>query len=429
MIKKTSLAIFFLWSLINYGQMSEKSPYSFFGIGSETTQNTISSLGMGGVTISIDENYELNFSNPALLSGIKLTSFDLGGQSRFLKISDANDQQSSSNTTLSYLALGFPIYKNLGFMVGLQPNSNVGYYLTDEIRYNDDTLKEVSIYEGEGGTNRMVFGLGYEIYKGLSVGVETEFLFGNINKNIINQKDGIALHTRYDLNSELRGKALKFGLSYKDSISDQFVVKAEASTTLSNEITSTNDEYLYSFYNSSNGREIPQDTLVANHEIDRKIKRPALFHSGVGLGQPGKWFAGLDYTTQKAWTYPTGLLENSKVQYSTKSKFALGGYYIPKANSVTSYWNRVVYRAGLRYEKPGLSIKGTENNSDFIPLKDFGMSFGLGLPMGNQLSRLNLGVELGQRGSTIDGLIKENYINLRVGLNIAEKWFNKRMID
>lgn len=261
MIKKTSLVLFFLWSIFNYGQMSEKSPYSFFGIGSESTQNSISSLGMGGVSVSLDDNFELNFSNPALLSGIKLTSFDLGGQTKFLSISDAYDKQSSSNTTLSYLALGFPIYKNLGFMVGLQPNSNVGYYLTDEIKYDDDTLQEISIYEGEGGTNRMIFGLGYEVFKGLSVGVETEFLFGSLNKSIINQKDGIALNTKYDLASELRGKALKFGLSYKDSIGEKMVLKAEAATTLGNEITSTNDEYLYSFYYTSNGREIPQDTL------------------------------------------------------------------------------------------------------------------------------------------------------------------------
>ena len=428
MIKQTSLVLFFLWSVINYGQMSEKSPYSFYGIGSETNQKTISSLSMGGIAVGLDENFELNFSNPALLSGLKLTSFDIAGQSKFLTLSDSNDKQSSSNTTLSYLALGFPISKNIGFMVGLQPNSNVGYYLTDEVKNDDNTLQEVSIYEGKGGTNRMMFGIGYNFYKGFSIGLETELLFGTMDKSILNQKNGVALLNRYELSSRLRGKAFKLGLSYKDSINDKLILKAEAATTFANEITATNDEYLYSLF-IYNGKEIPQDTLVVNNEIDRKIQRPTLFHAGIGLGQPEKWYAGLDISSQKAWTYPTGLLETSKAQYSNKSRIALGGYYIPKANSVTSYWKRIVYRGGLKYEKPGLSIRSTQNSSEFIPLKDFGISFGLGLPMGNQLSRLNLGLELGQRGSTSDGLIKENYFNLRVGLNIAEKWFNKRMID
>ena len=42
----------------------------------------------------------------------------------------------------------------------------------------------------------------------------------------------------------------------------------------------------------------------------------------------------------------------------------------------------------------------------------FGISFGVGLPVGSEnCLRLNLGFELGQRGSTTDnGLVKENYL-------------------
>ena len=41
-----------------------------------------------------------------------------------------------------------------------------------------------------------------------------------------------------------------------------------------------------------------------------------------------------------------------------------GGYYIPDYNSFTSYAKRIVYRAGLRYEKTGLVIQNQEIDED-----------------------------------------------------------------
>lgn len=314
-------------------------------------------------------------------------------------------------------------------MLGLQPNSNVGYYLTNQTKDADNKIIEANIYDGSGSTNRLFFGMGYNVYKGLSLGLESEIVFGTIHNEIINQKASVALQNHYSKGATIKGVGVKFGLSYQDTLANGLLLKAETSTTIMNNLKSTNDEYLYSFFYDSKGNEIPVDTLVANKELDTKIKRPFYYHAGIGIGNPNKWFVGLEYNSQKPWIYPNGLLSHSKIQYANKSRFSLGGYYIPKINSITSYWNRVIYRAGLKFEKPGLSIKSTQNTSEFIPLKDFGISFGLGLPIGNQMSKLNLSVELGKRGSTSDGLIEEKYVNLRVGLNIAEKWFNKRKID
>ena len=76
--------------------------------------------------------------------------------------------------------------------------------------------------------------------------------------------------------------------------------------------------------------------------------------------------------------------------------------------------------AGFRYENTGLVINNTSIN-------DYGMNFGLGLPVG--LSRINLGVEFGKKGTTSNNLIEENYFNLSVGLSLNDIWFKKRKID
>ena len=60
-------------------------------------------------------------------------------------------------------------------------------------------------------------------------------------------------------------------------------------------------------------------------------------------------------------------------------------------------------------------------------IKDYGMNFGLGLPLG--VSKIDLGFEFGKRGTSSNGLIEENYFNVSVGLNLGAKWFEKRKID
>ena len=106
--------------------------------------------------------------------------------------------------------------------------------------------------------------------------------------------------------------------------------------------------------------------------------------------------------------------------FENSTRIAVGGYYVPKYDSFSNYLNRIVYRAGFRYENTGLVINNTSIN-------DYGMNFGLGLPVG--LSRINLGLEFGKKGTTSNNLIEENYFNLSVGLSLNDIWFKKRKID
>lgn len=95
----------------------------------------------------------------------------------------------------------------------------------------------------------------------------------------------------------------------------------------------------------------------------------------------------------------------------------LEGFYLPKYNSFSSYFSRVVYRAGMRFENTGMVINGETIN-------DFGISFGIGLPIGG-FSNANIGFDLGKRGTTNSGLVQENYFNVRVGLSLNDRWFVK----
>ncbi len=142
----------------------------------------------------------------------------------------------------------------------------------------------------------------------------------------------------------------------------------------------------------------------------------------VGVGQVNKWFIGADYTFQDAITFGGDVnYHPENYSYTNSSLVSLGGFYTPKINSISSYWNRVTYRAGFSYKKVGLNVNNTN-------IKDYGMSFGVSLPMGLRLSNINVGFELGQRGTTDNNLIKENYYNFRLSLSLNDKWFRKQKI-
>ena len=108
----------------------------------------------------------------------------------------------------------------------------------------------------------------------------------------------------------------------------------------------------------------------------------------------------------------------SNVAYKRDSQLSVGGFYIPKFNSFTNYFSRIVYRAGVRIEKTGLHI----NNQS---IDELGISFGLGLPL-NGLSSANIGVEFGKRGTLSEGLVEENFVAIRIGLSLNDRWFIKR---
>ncbi len=430
MIKHTSILLILFWGIFSYAQINNTSPYSYFGIGDFSQQNTLSANAMGGFSVATNGATEMNFSNPASNAALRFTVFSLVGNTRFLQINDGSTKQSSSSTALSYLAMGIPISKKSGAVIGLQPNSSVGYAITDETLDDLDNVIEVSIYNGNGGTNRFFGSFGYQVTKNLSLGIEGEYVFGQIDNTIINQRDEVTFGTRHRLISNVTGSSLKLGAIYQKEIKKDLELKMGASVKLANSLDTNSEEYMYSFSYNNFGAELPLDTLVNNTNVSGKIKRPLLWNLGIGTGKPQVWYAGIEYKAQNALNFDASVFQqNNKIQYNASSRISMGGFWIPKAGSITSYWDRVRYSAGLKFESPGISINTSGNPNDFTKINDFGISFGLGLPIGNQLSKVNLGFEYGNRGNTTNGLIKENYFNLRLGLDLTDKWFRKRKIN
>lgn len=405
------------------------SPYSYFGIGNHNSQSSTNADNMGGLNTATNFTNEINFQNPAAASALEFTTFSVSGGTKFLNLSSEDDKQNTNYTSLRSLGLGIPIAKKAGFMAGLQPNTSVGYSIISQNFDENDDIVDITHFEGSGGTNRFFMGAGYEVVNGFKLGLQWEYLFGQVNNSALFSSAETTLNSRYKHSLDIKSDNFKLGAQYNYDISEDTYINAGATYSLKNQSSTNLKEYLYSFTYGSSG-EIPIDTLLAKEDISGKISHPAKTTFAIGVGKKDKWYIGTQYETQAALDFDLGLSYNTgKVQYDTYSKYVLGGYWTPKKYSITSYWERITYRAGLRFENTGMLIKVDETSTAYTPLKDFGISFGLSLPMKNQLSQVNLGLEYGKRGEKTDGLIQENYFNLRLSLSLADKWFIKRKIN
>ena len=97
-----------------------------------------------------------------------------------------------------------------------------------------------------------------------------------------------------------------------------------------------------------------------------------------------------------------------------------------KPNPMARYfYQRVAYRLGYKYAKNYLQI---DNNK----LTEYGVSFGIGLPLRKTKSTINLAVEIGKRGTTSitdPRLLQENYVKFTLGFSAHDVWFFKRKFD
>ncbi|HBG87802.1 MAG TPA: hypothetical protein DDW62_09665, partial [Marinilabiliaceae bacterium] len=101
---------------------------------------------------------------------------------------------------------------------------------------------------------------------------------------------------------------------------------------------------------------------------------------------------------------------------------ALGAEFIPNERTGTKYFHRIRYRAGLHYKADYIKLNGYQ-------VKDFGMSFGLGLPLGRSKTSVNLGYQYGKIGTSEKNQLKESYNRFTLSFTMHEAWFFKRKFD
>lgn len=415
MIKKIMLSISLLISLVSFAQEGTSSPYSFYGIGDVRFRGTAENRAMAGLSVLTD-SIHINLQNPAMLSSLKLTNFAIGGTYGNTKIESTNDQANTRRTTLDYLAVGIPVGK-MGFSLGLIPYSSVGYKIKTESTDVDNP--STTKYNGVGGINKVFTGMGYQITRNFSIGADVQYHFGKIETTSTKTLE-VELATREKNKSTVSGISFNTGLSYQAKINKKLTLSSAVSYAPQSTLTLANTRNIATIQTLTAGEFVIEETDVT--VADTKLTLPSKISIGSAIGQNRKWNVGAEVVFQNSSQLGNRFNDIENVTYENATQYLIGGYFIPKFNSFSSYWNKVNYRAGIRYEKTGLVIRDKS-------ITDQAMTLGLGLPVGGTFSNINVGLELGKRGTTYSGLVRENYFNVTVGLSFNDKWFRKAKID
>jgi len=408
MIKKILLGSIMLFSLHTFAQEGTASPYSFYGIGEVKFKGSVENRSMGTVGV-LNDSIHINLQNPATLSSLKLTTFTASGTFLPSKLKTSSAEEKAQRTSFDYLAMAFPAGK-IALSLGLMPYTSVGFKIFKE----EGSTKR---YYGDGGINRFFLAGAYRATSKLSFGLNVAYNFGQIESSVAEFKPEVQFGSRELNNSKMSGFAFTVGSTYKTKFKDLDFVAA-ATMSPSSTLNSDNTRKLAKITYSNSGTERiweEQDIYVA----DSKVKLPSKFSLGSGIGQEKKWFVGLESVFSGKGDYSNIVVDDAS--YESAVKIAVGGYYIPKYNSISSYLKKVTYRAGFRYENTGLVLKSES-------IKDRAATLGFGFPL-TGFSNINLGVELGKRGTVSSGLIQENYTGFSVGLSFNDRWFVKRKYD
>ena len=423
------LAVFLVISICvsaQDGTYGAYSPYSIFGIGDISKEGTAYNKSMGGTGIAGRNKRFINYLNPAAVTARDSLSFMADfGLVQNNTLFRQNDLKSGHNTFNIYdFILSFPIYRSSAFMVGITPYSDVGYDFSS-VETNTEIIGNTGNIEydsfGTGSVYQAFVGAGVTFWKRLSLGAEMIYYFGNLDK-ITNMDYANSSYRSLNSGSELtvRGLTGKFGLQYEQKLGGDVSMVVGATYKLGSNMKGYATNYRYATQSSV------IDTL--RHNVDTLSASGLKFGDeiGVGISVRGgdKWNAEFNYV-RSDWSNSgldkaAGFAVSGKSVFSTtvSQSFRAGFEYVPNRNDIRYYMRRCTYRVGAYYDRAYYKLDGNNVNS-------VGVTFGLTLPIYKYYNGITLGVDIGQRASRRNDMIRERYAMFVIGFNIHDIWFQK----
>jgi len=402
-------------TLTVYSQVGTGSPYSFAGFGETNFRGNHLNRAMGGIDVYIDSIHP-NINNPASYGALKVTTYSVGVNYRSNKLANNSESQKVASSSIDYIGVSIPT-KRFGFGFGILPFSSVGYLLESSTQVSG--IDAINRFTGEGGINNAFLNIGFNVFKGLNIGFNANYGFGDVTYRKTQIIDGIENGIYLESNSSLSGINFKAAINFTIPIKE-LELHGLLSYSPESELTSQNIQIIYtrSLLNGDQLGDLEETNLAANGLDETKFRLPKTSIFGFGIGKNKKWFFGTQFSNINNSRFLNEFVSQKNITYEDAYRFSAGGFYIPEFSSITSYWKKVVYRIGFRSENKGYLI----NNHS---IKENGVTFGLGLPMAGY-SNTNVTFELGSLGTKKDGLIKENYWAVRLGFSLNDLWFVKR---
>jgi hypothetical protein len=407
--------------IVIHGQGLNNSPYSSLGLGENLPIGYSENQAMGGVGVASSIGIYVNTLNPALLTRNNYTVFSMGMLGQQKGLSNGIEKQKSFAMNLNYVNLSFPIKKKWKMGVAIQPYSYTNFNLKAiSASIPNDTTKYITNFNAKGGIYKLAWNNAFEIGKQISVGIETNVLFGQINRTTETQiqNDNLFYKINFNEQQNYTGLNYRIGAAWHKKLSkDKFFnlgIVVQPAKNINGDRLLTSQVFTFDGNATTLLDTIPNSVLTA------KVLIPADYKFGISFENLQKYTIFADFGIGKNSQFKNiaGLNDGLK----NTMMFGIGGEYFPSFTS-TKFLKRSIYRAGFNYATSPYS-----NVKDGTQLKDVNFSMGVSLPLRN-LSLLNIGYTTGRRGTKSNGGFLENYNRISIGFTLNDVWFVKQKID
>lgn len=391
----------------------ENSPYSKFGLGERRNSVNTMLKGMANITSAYANPFAVNTDNPASYASLKLTSYEAGGEGRSNTITGGNEKYRTGTATFSYMNIGMPIGKNGGLSFGLLPQTRM-YYRLDDTFTQTGFGNGVKAFVGDGAINFAYLGGAYK-FKGISLGFNVGYMFGTYNEKVsvvssdVSNKVYESELAKYD---RIGGLYWKTGLMYETKLKKDLMLRAGATMAINQDLRVSREEYWISHSTILSIKDTAYHTAGNN----TTVTLPLQYSAGVQLFEVNKWMLGVDFSAGQ-WSQfrRYGIADSVNDCF----KLSIGGEYTPDIASIRKYRQRITYRLGMYYGTDFVYLRNT-------PLNYYAVTGGVSLPFKRTTDRLHLSLEVGSRGTKSNGLMKQTFTRIGLGITLNDRWFVKR---
>jgi len=418
------------FSLDMAAQSGTNSPYSQYGLGVQADQTNGFNRGMNGLGYGYRAGNQLNNKNPASYSAMDSLTFifDVGMSGQITNFEENGKRLNANNANFEYAVAGFRAFKHLGMSFGILPFSNVGYSYSSTNQVGDvNSTTYTNTYNGSGGLHQVFLGMGWEPFKGFSVGVNGSYLWGNYERSIVNSySDGYVNTLSKYYFADVNSYKVDFGAQVAIPLSKKNSLTIGVTYGLGHNLNADPECRVI----SRNSQTEVSDT--AKLVLKDGLKLPTTIGAGMMLNLGNRLRVGADYSLQK-WAdvgFPEYGVVNNAPSYVLKEDYfddrhqiTLGGEFCANPQS-RKFLDRVRYRVGASYATPYLNINGKDGP------KEISLSAGFGIPLMNVWNNRSVLNVSGQWVRTAaPGLLKENTFRINVGITFNERWFMKWKVE
>ncbi len=397
------------------------SPFSRYGLGSLYGENiNTQQQSMGGISVGFSDPFVVNTANPASYASFDSLTFvfQTGILANYGSLSTIQNSESYNYVALGHVVMGFPVTKWWRASLGAMPYSKIGYDILSDINVSGYG-KLTSERWGKGGLTRVYWGNGFNITHNLRVGVNLVYLFGNTRYyNMVYSTDSPNVFgTKTEQYVKVGDILSDWGLQYDIHLKNGR--KITLGVIYSNKVNvAASRDFLATSVTGGYGSNpaVVKDTLQYSLDAKGKVLIPAHYGVGFTYSQPGRWLFGADVKWQD-WSQYRSFGQSDSLQNSFS--LAIGGEYTPIHSSISHLGKRMTYRMGARYQQSYLSLNG-------LSINEFAITGGVKFPFKRSRSNLNLGFEIGSRGTVQNNLVKKSFFDLTFGINIVQSWFYKQ---